>query len=140
MAQCRRRKGTARDAPLPRGVQRAPVHRAAGPLPTAPELLPLGARRVGDSEAQQAQLSAVTKEATAKALLITIKKLQARAALFGCLQCLVWFHGGGQLGRRHSLPAARGAAAQRRSVGAARETMGRASWPACLARPPPRRA
>ncbi len=35
---------------------------------------------VGDSEAQQAQLSAVTKEATAKALLITIKKLQARCA------------------------------------------------------------
>ena len=34
------------------------------------------ARSVGDNEAQQAQLSAVTKEATAKALLITIKKLQ----------------------------------------------------------------
>ncbi|PRW21080.1 kinesin KIFC3 isoform X3 isoform B [Chlorella sorokiniana] len=35
---------------------------------------------VGDSEAQQAQLSAVTKEATAKALLITIKKLQGLKA------------------------------------------------------------
>lgn len=36
--------------------------------------------RVGDSEAQAAQLSAVTREATAKALLITIKKLQVGGA------------------------------------------------------------
>ncbi|PSC71702.1 kinesin KIFC3 isoform X4 isoform A [Micractinium conductrix] len=35
---------------------------------------------VGDTDTQQAQLSAVTKEATAKALLITIKKLQALKA------------------------------------------------------------
>ena len=49
-------------------------------------------RSVGDSEAQQAQLSAVTKEATAKALLITIKKLQACCAALRCavLCCAAW--------------------------------------------------
>ncbi|KAL4436364.1 hypothetical protein ABPG77_009926 [Micractinium sp. CCAP 211/92] len=41
---------------------------------------------VGDAEAQQAQLTAVTKEATAKALLITIKKLQGLKAEKGRLE------------------------------------------------------
>lgn len=53
---------------------------------------------VGDSEAQQAQLSAVTKEATAKALLITIKKLQARCA---ALRCAVLYLHGCTLGQTH---------------------------------------
>lgn len=41
---------------------------------------------MGDAEAQQAQLTAVTKEATAKALLITIKKLQGLKAEKGRLE------------------------------------------------------
>ncbi|KAL4420520.1 hypothetical protein ABPG75_010176 [Micractinium tetrahymenae] len=41
---------------------------------------------VGDAEVQQAQLTAVTKEATAKALLITIKKLQGLKAERGRLE------------------------------------------------------
>lgn len=52
------------------------AHRPAMPPRRAACRCPLPARSVGENEAQQAQLSAVTKEATAKALLITIKKLQ----------------------------------------------------------------
>lgn len=68
-----------------KGASRAarPLDGKAGPA-SLPVSLP--ARSVGDTEAQQAQLSAVTKEATAKALLITIKKLQGLKAEKGRLE------------------------------------------------------